>query len=105
MSGPDYDAELEAFLKRRSPMHRRLSDIDHAEPSTEIDRLVLSRAREAIEAPSQPAMLRNARWAMPLGLAAAILIAFSVALNVARHDSSGATPIAATSSVVAPVAA
>jgi len=81
MTGPEYDSELEAFLRRRSPMHRRLSDIDHAEPSIELDRLVLNRAREAIETPSQP-LFRTSRWALPIGLAAAILIAFTVVLNI-----------------------
>ncbi len=84
MTGPEYDAELEAFLKRRSPMHRRLSDIDHAEPSLEVDRLVLNRAREAIETPEQP-LYRTSRWALPIGLAAAILIAFTVVLNIEHH--------------------
>ena len=98
MTGPEHDAELEAFLKRRSPMYRRLSDIDHAEPSLEIDRLVLNRAREAIETPSQPPMYRTTRWALPVGLAATILIAFTVVLNIDRHDArtaaSSASPAA-----------
>ena len=42
---------------------KRLSDIDHTEPSTELDRLVLNHAREAIDTPSQP-LFRNSRWAM-----------------------------------------
>ena len=89
MTGPEYDAEFEAFLKRRSPMHRRLSDIDHAEPSVELDRLVLTRAREAIDTPSQPPLFRSTRWALPVGLAATILIAFTVVLNVDRHAARG----------------
>jgi hypothetical protein len=90
MTGPEYDAELEAFLKRRSSIHRRLSASDHAEPSVEIDRLVLSRAREAIETPEQP-LYRTSRWALPIGLAAAILIAFTVVLNIDHH---GKKPVA-----------
>lgn len=103
MTGPEYDAELEAFLKRRSPMHRRLSDIDHAEPSVEVDRLVLNRAREAIETPEQP-LYRTSRWALPIGLAAAILIAFTVVLNIEHHGAkvaSNASP-AAEAAVPAP---
>ncbi|MEJ0036334.1 MAG: hypothetical protein WDO68_09640 [Gammaproteobacteria bacterium] len=84
MTGPEYDAELEAFLKRRSPMHRRLSDIDHAEPSLELDRVVLNRAREAIETPASQPLFRP-RWALPIGLAATILIAFTVVLNIDHH--------------------
>ena len=96
MTGPEYDAELEAFLKRRSPMHRRLSDIDHAEPSVELDRLVLNRAREAIDTPSQP-LFRSSRWALPIGLAATILVAFTVVLNIDRQGAkvaSNASPAA-----------
>jgi hypothetical protein len=96
MTGPEYDAELEAFLKRRSPMHRRLSDSDSAEPSVELDRLVLNRAREAIKTPSQP-LFRTSRWALPIGLAAAILVAFTVVLNIEHHEAkvaSNASPAA-----------
>ncbi len=86
MSDLERDPEFEAFLKRRSPMHRRLSDFDHAEPSTELDRLVLNRAREAIESPPQAPIYRATRWAMPMGLAATILIAFTVVLNIDHAD-------------------
>jgi hypothetical protein len=105
MTGPEHDAELEAFLKRRSPMYRRLSDIDHAEPSLEIDRLVLNRAREAIETPRQPPMYRTTRWALPVGLAATILIAFTVVLNIDRHSSNAAKPVASSVSPAAEAAA
>lgn len=100
MTGPDYDAEFEAFLKRRSSMHRRLSDSDHAEPSLETDRLVLNRAREAIETPEQP-LYRSSRWALPIGLAAAILIAFTVVLNIDHH---GTKPVASNASPAAEAA-
>ena len=82
MNEPERDDEFENFLRRRSPMHRRLSDFDHAEPSIELDRVVLNRAREAIETPKQPQMFRGSRWALPAGLAATILIAFMLVLNV-----------------------
>lgn len=100
MTDPEYDAEFEAFLKRRSPLHRRLSDIDNAEPSGEVDRLVLNRAREALDAPSQP-LFRSSRWALPLGLAAAILIAFTVVLNIDHHAASSRS-VASTGSSSAP---
>jgi len=82
MNDSERDAEFEEFLKRRSPMHRRLADFDQAEPPAELDRLVLGRAREAIETPAQPPMFRASRWAMPAALAATILIAFTIVLNV-----------------------
>jgi hypothetical protein len=94
MTGPEYDAEFEAFLKRRSPLHRRLSAIDNAEPSVEIDRLVLNRAREALDTPAQP-LFRSSRWALPMGLAATILIAFTVVLNIDRHGAKAKADTAA----------
>lgn len=101
MSEFDRDPEFEDFLKRRSPLHRRLSDFDHAEPSVELDRVVLNRAREAIETPAQPPMFRASRWAMPAGLAATILIAFTLVLNVERHEAKVDQPIAAASAPAA----
>jgi resuscitation-promoting factor RpfA len=91
----DHDPEFEAFLRRRSPMHRRLSQIDHAEPSAELDRVVLDRARDAIRVPSQEPVYRNSRWAMPVGLAATILIAFTVVLNI-DHRRAGSDDLRAT---------
>jgi hypothetical protein len=101
MTGPERDPEFEDFLRRRSPMYRRLSDFDHAEPSDELDRLVLSRAREAIETPAQPPIYRATRWAMPVGLAATILLAFTVLLNVGRHEAAGQKQAASTVSPAA----
>jgi hypothetical protein len=86
MTGPEHDPEFEAFLKRRSPIYRRLSDIDDAEPSAELDRLVLNRARDAIDTPKRTPLFRTSQWAMPAGLAATILIAFTVLLNIDRHE-------------------
>jgi len=100
MSGSERDPEFEDFLRRRSPMHRRLSDFDHAEPSVELDRLVLSRAREAIETPAQPPIYRATRWAMPVGLAATILLAFSILLSIGRHQPARQKQVASTASPV-----
>lgn len=104
MSDTEHDPDFEAFLKRRSPIHRRLSDFDHAEPSVDLDRVVLNRARAAIETPAQPPMYRATRWAMPVGLAATILIAFTVLLNIDHKAEKKAAPLAATTSVAAPAA-
>ena len=47
MTGPD--GEFDDFLTRRKPVFRRPED-DPLEPPPELDRIVLRRAREAIEA-------------------------------------------------------
>jgi hypothetical protein len=95
MTGPDNDPEFEAFLQRRSPIYRRLADFDNAEPAAELDRLVLNRAREALDSPAQPPIFRTPRWAIPVGLAATILIAFSVVLNIDHRERSPQKSVAA----------
>jgi hypothetical protein len=104
MSGPEHDPEFEDFLKRRSPMHRRL-DFDDAEPPPELDRLVLNRAREAIQTPERPPIYRATRWAMPVGLAATILLAFTFVLHVGRHEFSANKSVAAPATAVTQVEA
>jgi hypothetical protein len=93
MNGREDDAEFEAFLKRRSPLPRRLSGIDDAEPAAELDRLVLNRARQAIDTPRVP-LFRGSRWTLPVGLAAALLITFAVVLNIDSRGAKTARPIA-----------
>ena len=84
MTGLDNDRELEDFLARRSPFHRRLADRDLNEPSEELDRVVLSRAREAIESPRSLPFFRSSRAALPLAIAATVVLAISVTLSVER---------------------
>jgi hypothetical protein len=82
MTGLDNDRELEDFLARRSPFHRRLADRDLHEPTEQLDRVVLSRAREAIEAPRNLPIYRSSRAALPLALAATVVLAISVTMSV-----------------------
>jgi hypothetical protein len=98
MSGLDGDSELDDFLARRSPMHRRLADGDVNEPPAELDRIVLAKAREAIKRPSETPVYRAPQWAMPVGLAASVLLVFAVVLNFARiprQSGSAVAPVAA----------
>jgi hypothetical protein len=105
MTGLDEDRELDDFLARRSALHRRLADRDHAEPSTDLDRLVLDRAREAIDVRSNAPLYRAPRWALPVALAATVVLAFAVVLNFGRlhHDRAYPTSVAA-QELSAPVA-
>jgi hypothetical protein len=78
MTAPDREAEFEAFLKRRT----LLPNIDEPlEPPGELDDSVLKQARAAIQGRRQQPS-RPGRWAMPVALAATILLCLSVVLNV-----------------------
>ncbi|HEU4624971.1 MAG TPA: hypothetical protein VFS52_09430 [Steroidobacteraceae bacterium] len=94
------DRELEDFLARRSVLHRRLADRDYHEPSPELDRLVLDRAREAIEVSANAPMYRAPRWALPVALAASVVLALAVVVNVARLHGRDGYPVAAPMSAV-----
>lgn len=90
MTGLDDDRELDDFLARRSMLHRRLADRDRTDPPPDLDRLVLDKAREAIQTPSNLPVHRAPRWAVPVGLAATVVIAFTVVMSMApvRHNDS-----------------
>lgn len=83
MSG--LEEELEEFLKRRLPLHERLSRLDGGEPPPELDRIVLDRAREAVRA-SRPAPFFHApRWTLPTALAATVVLAFAALVYFAAQ--------------------
>jgi hypothetical protein len=77
MTGPEQDEVFEAYLKRR-PVLPALDE--KLEPPAAVDEKVLSRAREAIESARAPQ--RPPRWAVPMALAATILLCLSVVINV-----------------------
>jgi len=98
----DQDRELEDFLARRSVLHRRLADRDYHEPPQELDRLVLDKAREAIEVRPAAPMYRAPRWALPVALAASVVLALAVVMNFARvHGRGDGYPVAASASPTA----
>jgi hypothetical protein len=107
MTGPDSDGEFDDFLARRSPLHRRLADGDGHEPPAELDRIVLAKAREAIKRPSETPVYRSPQWALPVGLAASVLLTFAVVLNFARltpQPGMATAPMAANAPAAAPAA-
>jgi hypothetical protein len=82
MTGPEHDEDFERYLQQRSVLPHRLAKADQLEPPPELDRIVLAQAREAIQ-PFEPAKIfRPARWALPFGLAATVVIAFAVFLHM-----------------------
>ncbi len=86
-----HDDEFDAFLRRRAPVFRRPDD--GLEPPPELDRIVLRQAREAIEAPGAERVYRSPRWAAPMALAATVLLAFTVVLNIGLPDKVGAPQV------------
>jgi hypothetical protein len=79
MTGPDDD--FDDFLKRRKPVFGRKHD-ELFEPPAELDRIVLRQARQAIEGERPQRMFHGPGWGMPVALAATLLLAFTVILNV-----------------------
>ena len=83
MNGPD--DEFDDFLSRRKPLFRRPED--ELEPPEEVDRVVLRRAREAIEIDRPQRAFRGANWGAPLAIAATLLVVFTVVLHFMQPTS------------------
>ena len=77
----DPDPEFDDFLARHKPVFRRSTE-DPFEPPEALDRIVLRQAREAIEPPEPMRVISSPRWAMPVALAASLLLVFTVILHV-----------------------
>jgi hypothetical protein len=98
MNGPD--DEFDDFLARRKPLFRR--PVDELQPPDEIDRVVLRRAREAIEIERPQRAFRGANWGAPLAIAATLLVVFTVVLHF-MQPSSKVVPDVSVQQVAQPV--
>lgn len=76
------DPEFEAYLRRRSVLSARGQFEEKIEPPGELDAIVLRKAREAIGDAERTVVHRAPRWAVPVALAATILLCLSIVLNV-----------------------
>ena len=87
MTNPEHDEGFEAYLKRRSVLTNALDD--RLEPPAALDEVVLRRAHEAIKGQAASGAtqqtVRAPRWAMPVALAATILLCLSVVLNISLN--------------------
>ena len=88
MTAPD--DEFEDFLKRRKPVFRAPDDM--FEPPSELDRVVLRQAREAIETPRPLRVFRGPRWAAPVALAATLVLAVGVVFHGGMPQKSEPVP-------------
>jgi hypothetical protein len=90
MTDPEQDEAFETYLKRRSVLPGGLSSDERLEPPAALDAMVLKKAREALKAPAAPArgrqqMYRAPRWAVPVALAATIMLCLSVVMNISLN--------------------
>lgn len=79
MTTEDEEFERQVSARQRFFKAPELHDGD-IEPPTELDRIVLAKAREAIRVSEPARVYRNPRWVVPVGLAATVVIGFAVAL-------------------------
>jgi hypothetical protein len=103
-----HDDDFEDFLRRKRPIFTRAEE-EPLEPPAELDRLILTQARDAIRQPRPPRVFRAPRWGMPVALAATLVLAFTVILHTANTPERVAAEVAvqnvARSVETAPVAA
>jgi hypothetical protein len=86
MTSSGRDDEFEVYLKRRGRIDRRLKSLDRLEPPAELDRIIIGQARQAIYGAPAPSAFRAPRWALPMGMAATILISLSILLDLGVRD-------------------
>jgi len=89
MSDPEQDDEFEAYLKRRAPggsmgrpFHKGINTPDRLEPPPELDRIIIGNARRAIQGATPRPLYRAPKWALPVALAATIVISFAVVFEL-----------------------
>jgi hypothetical protein len=85
------DDEFEDFLKRRKPIFSRSAE-EPLEPPDELDRLVLHQAREAVEGARPQHVFKGPRWGAPLAIAATLVLALTVILQVGMPAKPKAIP-------------
>lgn len=86
MSDSEHDDEFEAYLKRRTPggqpCQTGINPPDPLEPPPELDRIIIGKARRAIQGARPVPVYRAPKWALPAGLAATIVISFVVVFEL-----------------------
>ena len=72
--------DLEPLLRARRPLFRDASQGDGLEPGDHLDSLIIERARTALRAPQPMSFYRGTRWAVPVALAATVVMSFTLLL-------------------------
>ncbi len=82
MSPRDHDPELRDLLSAGDSLHEQLARLDRSEPPEELDRIVIEHARQAIRTPAADRPIRQFRWAVPVALAATVLVSFALVMQI-----------------------
>ncbi|HEY6924734.1 MAG TPA: hypothetical protein VI653_14770 [Steroidobacteraceae bacterium] len=89
MSDSEHDDDFEAYLRRRASggpagqaFPKGLEPPDPLQPPPELDRIIIGKAREAIQGAAPLPLYRAPKWALPVGLAATMVISFAVILEL-----------------------
>jgi hypothetical protein len=82
MTDSGRDDEFEAYLKRRASLKEGSTPPEGLEPPPELDRIIIGNARKAIQSATPMPFYRAPKWALPVGLAATIIISFAVMLEL-----------------------
>jgi hypothetical protein len=98
MSDSEHDDEFEEYLKRRVPIDKGASQREPLEPPPELDRIVIGKARKAIQGAAPLHLYRAPKWALPVGLAATILLSFAILLDLGVRAKRNDTSLQATAS-------
>ena len=72
--------DLEPLLRARRPLFRDASQGGGLEPGDHLDSLIIERARTALRAPQPMPFYRGTRWAVPVALAATVVMSFTLLL-------------------------
>jgi hypothetical protein len=81
MSPREHDPDVRDLISAGDTLHDQLARLDRSEPPEELDRIVIERARQAIRAPQSERPIRQFRWAVPLAVAATLVLSFALVLH------------------------
>ncbi len=106
MTHPDAPDEFERALQRRTKLLPQF-ETEIEGPDASIDRIVLARARAPFDAPrdAEPRYHRAPRWALPVALAATLLLSFTLVLHMSARDPALTAPTTSEAAVAAKSAA
>jgi hypothetical protein len=77
------DEKFEEYLEGKSPVSEKYAEIGAIDPPAELDTAILAEAGRAAKTHSHSMGKRS--WAVPLSVAATVMICFSLVLNVLRE--------------------
>jgi hypothetical protein len=95
MSPREHDPAVRDLIGAGDTLHEQLARFDRSDPPEELDRIVIERARQAIRMPQSERPIRQFRWAVPLAVAATLVISFALVLHQVSPPPPATPPTAA----------